>query len=567
MRSASLRTFVVLCFALPCTRAVSEESKAFPEQLRVFSVQMPVTGDLDANLDAIRAGLHAADDADARVAVFPETALSGFEAEDIATLDWDAHAAAMETIAATAAEHDLYVVYGTATPSPNGKPYNSAVIVGPDGEEVYRYHKSFPEPWFTPGERLALFEIDGVPSTVIVCHDNRFPELVRIPVLAGARICFYISYEINTVAGAKMKRENYKAQSIARAAENGIWFVQSNGYGPVGGDRLSMGESRIVSPRGVVAAQAPALEYATIQFDIVPKDAHRGNALEGLEGKLLADWWEAGVDQLTAVQAAIDTPTRDKPRGNNRLRLALMQAVPVKWDIERNFETFLRYLDQAHDADIFITPECWLDGYAAPDEDSTPERLRTVAQDLETSPYLERVAREARERSMWICFGFSSIENGALYNAAGLWNHRGELVGMYHKTHLQTHDLQYAPGEGLPVWETDWGPVGTMICADRRWPETARALRLQGARLILNPTYGMWHYDNEWWLRTRGYENQAFVAFAHPQVSFVVGPWGGLRAKRVDTPGVMLCDIDLGEARDDNHLRDRRPEIYDAITK
>ena len=101
-----------------------------------------------------------------------------------------------------------------------------------------------------------------------------------------------------------------------------------------------------------------------------------------------------------------------------------------------------------------------------------------------------------------------------------------------------------------------------MICADRRWPEVARTLRLQGARLILNPSYGMHHEANEWWMRTRACENQCFVAFAHPRVSFVAGPDGNLAAKRAeDTPGVLVCDLDLSQAREDNHLADQRPEL------
>ena len=79
-------------------------------------------------------------------------------------------------------------------------------------------------------------------------------------------------------------------------------------------------------------------------------------------------------------------------------------------------------------ADIFITPECWLDGYAAPDKKSTPEKLREIAQPLEGSKYLERVAAEAKKRSMYICFGFSSLEDGKIYNASGLWDNQGKLV-------------------------------------------------------------------------------------------------------------------------------------------
>jgi len=254
--------------------------------------------------------------------------------------------------------------------------------------------------------------------------------------------------------------------------------------------------------------------------------------------------------------------------GDTNMKLALMAAVPEKWNLDANFDVFLELLEKADGADVFMTPECWLDGYAAPDKASTPEKLRSIAQDLESSPYLQRVAEEARKRSMYICFGFTSLENGKIFNAAGLWDDRGKRIGVYHKTHLQNHDLQYSFGESLPVWPTRWGPVGIMICADRRWPETARTLRLKGARLILNPTYGMHHLDNEWWMRTRGYENQCFIAFAHPQVGFVVNPKGKLEAKREKKkPGVLVCEIDLAEAKDDNHIRDRRPELYGIITE
>lgn len=257
------------------------------------------------------------------------------------------------------------------------------------------------------------------------------------------------------------------------------------------------------------------------------------------------------------------------------VRLALLRAVPTKWDLDANFQAFQAGVDLAaqQKAELLITPECWLDGYASPAADSTPERIRGIAQDLDSSPYLKQVAEAARKHRMSICFGFTSLEEGRAYNAAGLWDASGKRVGVYHKTHLQTHDLQYAAGKGLPVWPTAWGKVGIMICADRRWPETARTLRLQGAKLILNPTYGMRDEMNEAMMRTRSYENQCFIAFAHPQQSLVTAPNGRVIAKENATqseqavPRILICDIDLSQAKDDNHLRDRRPEIYRPITE
>ncbi len=254
---------------------------------------------------------------------------------------------------------------------------------------------------------------------------------------------------------------------------------------------------------------------------------------------------------------------------SSHLRIGLLRGIPAKWDLDANYNVFLDMLKIAvgERVDVFITPECWLDGYAAPDPVSTPEKLRGIAQDLRTSSYLSQVAEEAKKNRMYICFGFSSIEDGKLFNSAGLWDREGQLLGVYHKTHLQTHDLQYSYGESLPVFPTEYGPLGIMICADRRWPETARVLRLQGAKLILNPTYGMCGESNEMWMRTRGYENQCFIAFTHPKVSLVVNPDGKVAAKS-DEPGpaVLTCDIDLSEATEDNHLKDRRPELYQILS-
>ena len=248
-------------------------------------------------------------------------------------------------------------------------------------------------------------------------------------------------------------------------------------------------------------------------------------------------------------------------------RVALMHGIPDKWNVERNFAVFLDQLEAADrmDATFFVTPECWLDGYAAAAEDSTPKKLQTVAQ-LEDSQYLDRVRREADTRNILICFGYTSLENGALFNSAGLWDADGTRIGLYHKTHLQAHDLQFAPGDALPVWDSAFGKLGIMICADRRWPETARALRLGGARLILNPTYGFHGDMNEAIMRTRAFENQCFIAFAHPECSLVTGPDGRVVEKwQGKEAGVTICEIDLSRARDDNHLQDRRPDIYGII--
>ena len=267
-----------------------------PESLRVASVQMAISDSINKNLRRMQRGMAEAKAAGARLVLFPETALSGFDKATVEELDWDELREAELDIAAAAESHDIYVLFGSVTRTDEARPFNSAVLVGPDGKEITRYHKMVPERHFTPGDHLALFEIDGIPCTVIICHDERFPELVRIPVLNGALVCFYISYEVNSPEAARRKKEGYRAQLIARAAENGIWVVQSNGIGgPPGSKNLSLGNSRIVDPGGVVVVEAPELQDTMLVEDLLPAKARRGNALESLDVKPLEAWWRDGM--------------------------------------------------------------------------------------------------------------------------------------------------------------------------------------------------------------------------------------------------------------------------------
>lgn len=249
----------------------------------------------------------------------------------------------------------------------------------------------------------------------------------------------------------------------------------------------------------------------------------------------------------------------------DRLRLGLLTAMPAKWDVEANWNTFQRTLE-AHASDgidLAVTPECFLDGYAVADKEWTRERFEAIAQHPEKSPYLARLRSLARKHRVFILFGYTENRGGRFFNTALLVDRDGRTVGRYDKTHLQDHDLRFSPGEDLPVFETPWGKLGVLICADRRWPEPARVLRLRGARLVLIPSYGMWHEANEWWMRTRSYENENFLAFAHPNVAFVANPRGAILAKlQTNLPALLVCDLNLTEVTEDKHLRDRRPELY-----
>ena len=251
------------------------------------------------------------------------------------------------------------------------------------------------------------------------------------------------------------------------------------------------------------------------------------------------------------------------------VRVGLFTAMPVKWDLEANYKTFAETLERhaGEKPDIVVTPECFLDGYAASAADWTPEKFAAIAQDEQHSLYVAKVRALAEKHKTSILFGLTEKRGGKYFNTALLIDRNGQTVGRYDKTHLQAHDLRFAPGLDLPVFDTAWGKTGVLICADRRWPETARVLRLRGSRLTLVPSYGMWHEDNEWWMRTRAYENENFLAFVHPNVAFVADPKGKILAKlQSNLPSMLVVDVDLSQVTTNKHMDDRRPDLYRELS-
>lgn len=252
---------------------------------------------------------------------------------------------------------------------------------------------------------------------------------------------------------------------------------------------------------------------------------------------------------------------------SRNVRIGMVKAYPEKWNVEANWQAF-ESLVRSHGGeqiDVFISPECFLDGYAVTEDDWTEERFSGIAQAIGESQYIEYVQALAKDLNAYIVFGFTEALDEKFHNCALLVDRGGEIIGKYHKTHLQNHDLRFAPGMGLPVFDLDFGRVGMVICADRRWPESIRTLRVKGAELILNPTYGMCHLDNEWWMRTRSYENETFICFTHPGVALITGPKGEISAKlESNLPDVLVHDIDLGRVTT-KMLKDRRPDLYGAL--
>jgi predicted amidohydrolase len=254
----------------------------------------------------------------------------------------------------------------------------------------------------------------------------------------------------------------------------------------------------------------------------------------------------------------------------DEIRVAQLKIVPAKGELAANHQRLMEVLREVgrDPVDVVVTPEGFLDGYISTEEQVTAENIRQYAVDPENSPLVAEVSQWAREHAAWVVLGCTRSAPEGVYNTALIFDRQGALKGIYDKTHCQLHDHKYLPGQRLAVFNSDFGPFGVMICADRRWPETVRSLALQGARVIFNPTYGMYGERNLWIMRTRSYESEVFIAFTHPLEALLTDPEGEVVVDetseqiRFALTTIDLAAADKRRARESSHLKDRRTDLY-----
>jgi predicted amidohydrolase len=136
--------------------------------------------------------------------------------------------------------------------------------------------------------------------------------------------------------------------------------------------------------------------------------------------------------------------------------------------------------------------------------------------------------------------------SNAVFNTAVLIDREGKLAGMYRKTHLPREEWEagLTPGNDYPVFNTDFGKVGLIVCWDVQFPEPARAMALKGAELLLLPIWG----GSEVLARARAIENHVFlVSSTYDMRSFVVDPTGAVLAEATDKSPIATAELQLDQ--------------------
>ena len=147
---------------------------------------------------------------------------------------------------------------------------------------------------------------------------------------------------------------------------------------------------------------------------------------------------------------------------------------------------------------------------------------------------------------MYIIAGLGERENNTVYNSAVLIDRQGRVAGKYRKVYLARGEFEEGctPGNSFPVFDTDFGRIGIMICWDLTHVEPAQSLAQQGAEIIFMPIWG----GISALAPARAIENQVYLvssAYNENMPSAIFDPWGAVSAEAGRRPGIAWVDIDL----------------------
>ncbi len=166
---------------------------------------------------------------------------------------------------AAAAKHHLYVLCCSHHIESDGATYNTAFLIGRDGKEIGRYHKTcltIHEGTCKPGTELPVFHTGDLGDIgMLICYDLVFPETARCLALKGADMIFHL-----TLGGAAIGDDDISLAAFrTRAAENFVYLVVAQrGSG-----------SMIISPQGKILAEAKGPDSLAIA-DIDPFGGREG---------------------------------------------------------------------------------------------------------------------------------------------------------------------------------------------------------------------------------------------------------------------------------------------------
>jgi len=254
------------------------------------------------------------------------------------------------------------------------------------------------------------------------------------------------------------------------------------------------------------------------------------------------------------------------------------QFCPVLGDADANIKILEQAFHSASLPDILVLPELANSGYNF----SSAEEARSYSETMDNSSFLEFLRETSRKRNIYIVSGFNENDNNQIYNTAIMTGPEG-ITGKYRKVHLFMNEKDYfTPGDlGFPVFRTELGFLGMLVCFDYIFPEAWRIIGMKGASIICHPSNLVTPYAQKV-IPAHSIINRVFVITANRTgtegdltftgQSFIADPDGNIFCKASENETVLnIREID--PARSDNKMitarnhvfNDRRPGSYKEL--
>jgi predicted amidohydrolase len=209
------------------------------------------------------------------IVCFPEAYIPGLRGFDFPVPPHDQHRqrAALEEIRAMAERQRVAIVVGMEWQTAAGL-HNVAFVVSRDGEiKGYQAKNQIPveeEPFYVPDGQRRLFEVDGVPFGITICHEGwRYPEAVRWLAVRGAQLVFHPQLTGSDQTGVTIdhwgdpRSPYYEKTMVARSVENTIYFASVN-YAM----RYQDSATSLLGPDGDCLAHVPYGQEQLLVHDI-----------------------------------------------------------------------------------------------------------------------------------------------------------------------------------------------------------------------------------------------------------------------------------------------------------
>ena len=273
--------------------------------LPVACVQMHWAKSLAFNLERTLHFIKVAAADGNRVVLFPEANLTSYYFPYLVALDQAEVRRALKQVCRAAAASKIWVIAGTIQKTTD-RFLNLAHVINPAGTIVHEYAKintagADEKRYCRGGDKLALFEIDGVLCTLVICRDGRHPELYRLPAMAGAQILFHPSCSSDEIEAVTWKRTSGRAQQPV-GPNTKIFHCVANTVGMApDGRQTSSGASFIRDPHGIPLAEAGYYQQEMITAVLDLERADRGYIRDSLQNPpFLQKYWQQMVADVKA---------------------------------------------------------------------------------------------------------------------------------------------------------------------------------------------------------------------------------------------------------------------------